>query len=129
MFVLIESVWLSGFLQTLIQESHMQLNELPTLMAISAIASQIISNVPLVALYLPILSHIDASSATYLALSASSTVAGNMLLIGAASNIIIVHNAERREYHDFSALKFSLIGVPLTLVHLVIYYIYLSFFM
>jgi Na+/H+ antiporter NhaD/arsenite permease-like protein len=126
MFILIESVWLSGFIQTLIKQSHLKLANIPTLMMISTIASQVISNVPLVALYLPILSHFDVSHSVYLALSASSTVAGNMLLIGAASNIIIVHNAERRNFHDFSALKFSLIGIPLTLIHLLIYYVFLA---
>ena len=63
-------------------------------MILSATLSQLISNVPLVALYLPMLANPDVQS--LMALAAGGTIAGNFLILGAASNVIIIQNAEKR---------------------------------
>ena len=56
--------------------------------------SQLISNVPFVALYLPAMG-IAVSQRQLMALAAGSTIAGNLLILGAASNVIIIQNAEK----------------------------------
>ena len=54
LFVLVKSVWLSGVMQTAIARmSH--IDSVPVIFLIASLGSQIISNVPLVALYVPLL--------------------------------------------------------------------------
>ncbi len=121
MFVLMESVWQSGFFQSLIAQFNSNLLSLSAIFAVSIILSQIISNVPLVALYMPMLIHVGASSKELIALAAGSTIAGNLLIFGAASNIIIIQNSEKRSEETITFLDFAKIGVPLTIINALVY--------
>ena len=125
MFILIQSVWDCGLLQKIIKESHINVANVPTILTISTILSQFISNVPLVALYLPILDTVGVHTTQYMALAAGSTIAGNLFIIGAASTIIIIQNVERRKFEVFSFFEFAKIGIPLTIINLIIYYLFL----
>lgn len=125
MFVLMESVWQSGFFQSILNEIGFSLTSLPSILGISIILSQLISNVPMVALYMPMLINAGASSKALIALAAGSTIAGNLLILGAASNIIIIQNAEMRSKETISFLDFAKVGIPLTIVNTIIYYIFL----
>lgn len=61
-------------------------------------ASQLVSNVPWVALQIPVLTGLGYSAQTpivWMTLAASSTLAGNVTLLGAASNLILVEAAEK----------------------------------
>jgi Na+/H+ antiporter NhaD/arsenite permease-like protein len=87
--------------------------------------SQLISNVPLVALYLPILQHSGVAIAGMIALAVGSTVAGNMTILGAASNIIIFAKAERKEKVSVTFWDFFKIGLPLTILNLFVYFVFL----
>jgi Na+/H+ antiporter NhaD/arsenite permease-like protein len=65
----------------------------------SLLGPQLVSNVPWVALQIPVLHGLGYGSGTplaWLALSAGSTLAGSVTLLGAASNLIIVEEAEKR---------------------------------
>jgi Na+/H+ antiporter NhaD/arsenite permease-like protein len=95
-------------------------------LGISTVLSQLISNVPLVALYLPLLKHVAISTKELMALAAGSTIAGNLTILGAASNVIIIQNAEKRGA-TITFVDFVRIGVPLTIVNLLIYWLFLSF--
>jgi len=95
---------------------------------VSIILSQLISNVPLVALYIPLLTHAGAGTKEMIALAAGSTIAGNLLILGAASNIIIIQNAEKRSRETISFLEFAKIGIPLTIINTAIYYIWFIIF-
>ena len=76
------------------------------ILLVSVLLSQLISNVPLVALYLPMLLHVGISTNGMMALAAGSTISGNLFIIGAASNIIIIQNAEKKSGEkSFQALK------------------------
>jgi len=57
MFVLMSSVWQTGIMQQQVNELHIDLTTIPAIMLLSASLSQLISNVPLVALYLPMLTN------------------------------------------------------------------------
>ncbi len=120
LFVFMKSVWLTGYFQHWLQQSHIDVTHKTTVFSISVLLSQLMSNVPLVALYLPLLKH--APETTYLALAAGSTIAGNLLILGAASNVIIIQNTEKRGENAFSFWQFFAIGLPLTLINLLIYY-------
>jgi len=121
MFVLMESVWQTGFFQRFFREAGIDLTEIPSLMAVGILLSQLISNVPLVALCLPALTGAGASPKLLMALAAGSTIAGNLLIFGAASNVIIIQNAESRGDKGIGFLEFARIGIPLTLAQAAIY--------
>jgi len=97
------------------------------ILAVSVVLSQFISNVPLVALYQPMLVHAGASTAQLMALAAGSTIAGNLFILGAASNVIIIQNAEKRGKETIGFFEFARVGVPLTIVNILIYWIFLHF--
>ncbi|KUK45493.1 MAG: anion transporter [Methanothrix sp.] len=126
MFVLMESVWDAGLFQAAINGSSLEATSIPVILATSALLSQFISNVPFVALYLPLLSHLDASVEGMMALAAGSTIAGNLTILGAASNVIIVQNGERRGT-TITFSEFVKVGFPLTAINLLVYWIFLSF--
>jgi Na+/H+ antiporter NhaD/arsenite permease-like protein len=77
MFVLMASVWNSGFFQGIMNNMQLNLDDASVIMAISVILSQFISNVPMVALYLPVLNQVGATASSLMALAAGSTIAGN----------------------------------------------------
>jgi Na+/H+ antiporter NhaD/arsenite permease-like protein len=123
MFILMESVWISGTCQGLLDRLSPQLGSLPMILALSIGLSQLISNVPFVALYLPAMGN-NISQEQLMALAAGSTIAGNLLILGAASNVIIIQNAEK-EGETLSFVEFSRIGILLTFLDAIIYFIFI----
>jgi Na+/H+ antiporter NhaD/arsenite permease-like protein len=121
MFVLMASVWQTSALK----EALPPFTGLFDLMWIALFVSQLISNVPMVALYMPLIG--EQSTASYMALAAGSTIAGNFLILGAASNIIIIQNAEKRGEKAFTFFQFAKIGIPFSLLNIIIYWIYFRF--
>jgi len=93
------------------------------ILALSIGLSQLISNVPFVALYLPAMGS-TVSQGQLMALAAGSTIAGNLLILGAASNVIIIQNAEK-EGKTISFVEFSRIGILITILDAIIYFIFL----
>lgn len=80
--------------------------------------SQLVSNVPWVALQIPILTGLGYGPGTpviWMALAAGSTLAGNVTLLGAASNLIIVDSAEKLGIHIRLA-EFMRHGLPLSAI-------------
>ncbi|MCX6668221.1 MAG: SLC13 family permease [Methanothrix sp.] len=122
MFVLMESVWRSGIFQSLMANSQADLTSVPAILALSVIFSQLISNVPFVALCQPLL--VDPSARELMALAAGSTIAGNLFILGAASNVIIIQNAERSG-ETLTFLEFARVGVPLTAMNVLVYWLLL----
>lgn len=122
MFVLMDSVWRSGFFQSMMEESSLGFGSIPVILALSVFLSQIISNVPFVALFQPLL--INPSAQDLMALAAGSTIAGNLFILGAASNVIIIQNAEKSG-ETLTFLDFARVGVPLTALNVFVYWIFL----
>jgi Na+/H+ antiporter NhaD/arsenite permease-like protein len=129
LFIVSEGALNSGLLNAL---SH-YLPQPTTLLGVfisGLLLSQVISNVPMVALYIPLIKELGVSSSNYviwLGLAASSTIAGNLTLIGAASNVIISEASEKRGGEGFGFLEFLRYGVPITIVNTVIYYLWLNY--
>jgi Na+/H+ antiporter NhaD/arsenite permease-like protein len=121
MFVLMQSVWETGLFQSLLARSGADVASVPMILLVSVLLSQFISNVPLVALYLPLLMHSETSTEGLVALAAGSTVAGNLTVLGAASNVIIVQNAEKQG-ETLTFREFVKFGAPLTAVNLLVYW-------
>ena len=124
MFILMQSVWNVGFFQTIIQNTNVNILSIPFILGISIVLSQFISNVPLVALYLPLLLHAGAKTTEMIALAAGSTIAGNLFILGAASNVIIIQNAEKKAGETLTFLEFAKIGIPLTIINTLIYWFF-----
>ncbi len=122
MFVLMDSVWSSGVFQAFMAKSQADLTSVSTILALSVLLSQLISNVPFVALCQPLLVH--PSARDLMALAAGSTIAGNLFILGAASNVIIIQNAERSG-ETLTFLEFARVGVPLTVLSVLVYWIFL----
>jgi Na+/H+ antiporter NhaD/arsenite permease-like protein len=122
MFILMNSVWRSGVFQMIMAKRLFNLNSNIGILIFSVAASQFISNVPLVALYLPALVQNHGSVIQQMALASGSTIAGNFLILGAASNIIIIQNAENRSTHTISFFDFAKIGIPLTIINILVYW-------
>ncbi|MGI5990720.1 MAG: anion transporter [Methanosarcina sp.] len=123
MFVLMQSVWLSGTCQALLARMSPQLGSVSMILALSIGLSQLISNVPFVALYLPALDS-TVSQGQLMALAAGSTIAGNLLILGAASNVIIIQNAEK-EGSTLSFTEFFKIGFLITFLDAAVYFVFL----
>ena len=126
MFMLMASVW-SNFFESRIASMHLNLASASVVMTMSVILSQFISNVPLVALYTPTLTHLGASTKELMALAAGSTIAGNLTILGAVSNVIIIQNAEKNAGETLTFFEFAKIGLPLTIINVLIYWLYLRF--
>ena len=127
MFILMQSVWDSNILQAIMNSAHINMLSKSSIMLLSVLLSQLISNVPLVALYLPMLIKTGASIREIMALAAGSTIAGNLTILGAASNVIIIQNAETRSGDSLTFLEFIKAGIPLTIVNIAVYWFFLSF--
>ncbi|NYT07838.1 MAG: anion transporter [Methanomicrobiales archaeon] len=123
MFVLMQSVYDTGFFQSAIDYSGM--TSIPVIMTVSVVMSQFVSNVPFVALFQPIIIQEGMSVQQILALAAGSTIAGNLTILGAASNVIVIQQAEREGY-GLSFWEFFRIGLPLTILNIVVYSFFLS---
>jgi len=122
MFVLMQSVWMSGIFQSFLAGAEVDLSSIPVILALSVLLSQLISNVPFVALFQPLLP--GASIEDLMALAAGSTIAGNLFILGAASNVIIIQNAEKYG-ETLSFLDFAKVGIPFTALNMLIYWAFL----
>jgi Na+/H+ antiporter NhaD/arsenite permease-like protein len=126
MFVLMAAVWASGFFQEAIGDVG-ALGSVPMVLFVSVTLSQFISNVPFVALYMPLLLQSGAGTDAMVALAAGSTIAGNLFILGAASNVIIIQNAEKQG-QTLTFFEFARIGIPLTALNCLVYWVFLTLF-
>ncbi|WFN35619.1 anion transporter [Methanogenium sp. S4BF] len=126
LFVLMQSVWDTGFFQQSMASAAYPVTGVPVIFTLGIIVSQFISNVPFVALALPLITGGGASDAALMALAAGSTLAGNLLILGAASNVIIIQNAEK-EGMSIRFLEFARIGIPLTFAQTLVYWAWFLF--
>ncbi len=125
MFVLTASVWNSGFFQQFLSNGSLDLASTSVILGISVVLSQFISNVPMVALYLPTLLQAGGGTREMMALAAGSTIAGNLSILGAASNVIIIQDAEKKSGDTLTFWEFIRVGLPLTAANTVIYWLFL----
>lgn len=85
---------------------------------------QLVSNVPWVALQIPLLHSLGYGGSTplaWVALAGASTLAGNLTLLGAASNLIVVERAEKQGVR-LSLTEFVRDGAPLALLSVGVLY-------
>jgi len=86
---------------------------------LSVVLSNLVSNVPAVLLFKPLMAVIPDREQAWLALSMSSTLAGNLTVLGSVANLIVVENA-RRAGTDLGFLEYLKVGVPLTILTIIV---------
>ncbi|MFO0957108.1 MAG: anion transporter [Isosphaeraceae bacterium] len=86
-----------------------------TLSGLSVALSNLVSNVPAVLLFRPLVEAIPEKEQAWLALAMSSTLAGNLTLLGSVANLIVVENA-RRAGAELGFFEYLKVGIPLTLI-------------
>ncbi len=84
----------------------------------SAVLSNIVSNVPAVLAFKPLLEHVHHPDRAWIALAMSSTLAGNLTIPGSVANLIVVQQA-RREVH-IGFWEYARVGAPLAVVTILI---------
>jgi Na+/H+ antiporter NhaD/arsenite permease-like protein len=82
---------------------------------LSVALSNLVSNVPAVLLFKPLMEVMPQQELAWLALAMSSTLAGNLTVLGSVANLIVVENA-RRAGTELGFLEYLKVGVPLTLL-------------
>ncbi|MDP8003140.1 MAG: SLC13 family permease [Caldisphaera sp.] len=128
MFIATQGIWNSGILYLplhaiLPTEIHGPSNIFRITFA-SLIFSQLISNVPFTnvfIIYLQQLGYSAANSITWTTLAMSTTIAGNLTILGAASNVIILEILETKFGSTISYSKFMKIGIPITILNTLVY--------
>ena len=91
--------------------------ESPVMMVsgLSVVLSNLVSNVPAVLLFKPLMEVMTQKELAWLALSMSSTLAGNLTILGSVANLIVVENA-RRAGTELGFVEYLKVGVPLTVL-------------
>jgi Na+/H+ antiporter NhaD/arsenite permease-like protein len=84
---------------------------------VSAVLSNVVSNVPAVMLFTPLVPTLPDPTRAWLVLAMSSTVAGNLTLLGSIANLIVAEGARRQA--PISFMEYLRVGVPLTIVTLI----------
>lgn len=82
----------------------------------SAILSNLVSNVPAVLVFKPIVARLTDPAGAWLTLAMSSTLAGNFTILGSVANLIVVQRARPGVHISFS--DYFKAGAPLTLLSL-----------
>ena len=123
LFIVLEGVRTSG-LSDVIRDgftsaSGGQTGGLVWLAGLSALLSNLISNVPAVLLLAEVVQGAGGTTQLWLGLAASSTLAGNATILGAACNVIVVQVAAR-DGVTVSMKDFVKAGLPVTFVTLVV---------
>jgi Na+/H+ antiporter NhaD/arsenite permease-like protein len=100
---------------TALQSASIDLHSPAWLFVVSSLLSNLVSNVPAVMLLLPFVKGSDNGSL----LAISSTLAGNMFIVGSIANLIVISQASLFGV-KISWKKHLLVGLPLTLLTLLI---------
>ena len=82
---------------------------------LSVLLSNLVSNVPAVLLFKPLMEVMPQKELAWLALAMSSTLAGNLTVLGSVANLIVVENA-RRAGTELGFVEYLKVGVPLTVL-------------
>ena len=82
---------------------------------LTALFSNLVSNVPTVMLFRPLVAWFPDAQKAWLVLAMASTYAGNLTLLGSVANLIVAESAKRRGV-DLSFGKYLKAGLPITVL-------------
>jgi Na+/H+ antiporter NhaD/arsenite permease-like protein len=93
------------------------LNRIPVLSGLTAVISNLVSNVPAVLLLKPLVVSLPDQRSAWLTVAMASTLAGNFTLIGSIANLIVVQGAAANGV-EVGFWDYFRVGAPLTLLTL-----------
>jgi Na+/H+ antiporter NhaD/arsenite permease-like protein len=98
---------------------RLHLDQLPVLGGVTAVLSNLVSNVPAVLMLKPFVAALPDRDKAWLTIAMASTLAGNFTVLGSIANLIVVQRAEASGV-PISFWEYFRVGAPLTLVTLAI---------
>jgi Na+/H+ antiporter NhaD/arsenite permease-like protein len=84
----------------------------------AAVLSNLVSNVPAVLIFKPLIPHLADPKHAWLILAMASTLAGNLTVLGSVANLIVIQRAHREVQISF--WEYFKVGAPLTAITIVI---------
>jgi Na+/H+ antiporter NhaD/arsenite permease-like protein len=103
--------------QAIAAVNGLRLGDVWILTAVTAALSNIISNVPAVLALKPFVQNLPDADRAWLVVAMSSTLAGNLTLIGSVANLIVAERA-RAAGIELSFAAYCRVGIPLTILSL-----------
>ena len=98
--------------------SRLHLERTAVMSAFAAILSNIVSNVPAVLVFRPFIPHLGNPTHAWLTLAMSSTLAGNLTVLGSVANLIVIQRARHKVKITF--WEYARVGAPLTIVTIIL---------
>lgn len=95
------------------------------LAGVAVVLSNLVSNVPAVLLFRPIIPAFAQPQQAWLTLAMATTLAGNLTLLGSVANLIVAETARNRGVR-LSFTEYLKAGVPITLITLILGILWLS---
>ncbi len=120
LFVVIAGVEASGLTAELLDlASVIGLHRPAALTAVTAVLSNLVSNVPAVLLFKTLIPTFGEPTRAWLLLAMASTFAGNLTIMGSVANLIVMEQA-RGAGIRIGFVEYSRVGVPITLLTLLV---------
>jgi len=98
--------------------SGLHLEKSGVMSAFAAVLSNIVSNVPAVLVFRPLIPHLPDPRHAWLTLAMSSTLAGNLTVLGSVANLIVIQRARHNVKIGF--WEYARAGIPLTVLTIAI---------
>jgi len=125
LFLIVGGAENAGLTQPLLAfGERFNLQHLGVFTLVTAILSNIVSNVPAVMLLKSLVSQFADTHSAWLTLAMASTLAGNLTITGSVANIIVVERAQKEAVITF--FDYFRIGLPVTLLTLLFGWLWLS---
>lgn len=118
LFIVVEGVSRTGFLESMHASVKPMLSSLPAFCAFVAVLSNVISNVPLIIVARHWVAGYEDPHRMWTILAMASTLAGNLTIFGSVANIIVLELAKRRIKIGF--LEYLRAGLPVTIATLAV---------
>lgn len=109
----------------LAQAARLDLGNTAILTGVTAILSNLVSNVPAVLVLKPFVEHLHDPQRAWLVVAMASTLAGNFTLLGSVANLIVAERAAK-DGIDIDFWTYFKVGAPLTIATLAVGVFFLS---
>jgi len=98
---------------------RLRLDQVPVLSVVTAVLSNLVSNVPAVLVLKPFIAAAGEPQRTWLVVAMASTLAGNLTVLGSVANLIVVQIARARGV-DIGFWSYFRVGAPLTVLTILV---------
>src|ERR1700722_1677973 len=111
--------------QTIAEVSRLHLDQVPALGLVTALLSNLVSNVPAVLVLRPFMGAAGDPGRAWLTVAMASTLAGNLTILGSVANLIVVQGA-RSKGITIGFWDYFRVGAPLTVLTILVGVCWLS---